>query len=212
MKCRMNLACTVAVLLLSACPVLGYINLPNPVWPPQPGPFYPGPGYPIPGYPALPKNYFPTQLVVSTGSPLTKLLWCADDSWAKPPQPPGGITNPWTYPQPPVYPRTYYQPVPAPEAKPPQPPGGITNPWTYQPPVYPWPYPSPYQPVPAPDPDDKRVKEHLIRVEAELGANAFPSVEKALTVLRAARTNSLKARATPSWHRPPIKWTRRRSP
>ncbi len=37
--------------------------------------------------PALPKNYFPTQLVVSTGSPLTKLLWCADDSWAKPPLP-----------------------------------------------------------------------------------------------------------------------------
>ena len=32
---------------------------------------------------ALPKNYIATQLVVSTGPPLTKLLWCADNSWAK---------------------------------------------------------------------------------------------------------------------------------
>ena len=35
----------------------------------------------LPG--ALPKNYTATQLVVSTGPPLTKLLWCADYSWAK---------------------------------------------------------------------------------------------------------------------------------
>ena len=33
---------------------------------------------------ALSKNYIATQLVVSTGPPLTKLLWCADYSWAKP--------------------------------------------------------------------------------------------------------------------------------
>ena len=124
MKCRMNLACAVAVLLLAAWPALGRVR-PNPRL--------------IFLKPALPNNYFPTQLVVSTGSPLTKLLWCADDSWAK----------------------------------------------TYQ-----TGYPSLYQPFPAPAPDDKRVKEQLIRVEAELGANAFPSVEKALTVLR-ARKNEL---------------------
>ncbi len=143
MKCRMNLACAVAVLLLSAWPALGRVR-------PTPRLIF-----------ALPNNYFPTQLVVSTGSPLTKLLWCADDSWAK----------------------------------------------TYQ-----LLYPYLYQPVPAPAPEDKLVKEHLIRVEAELGANAFPSVEKAMTVLRAARTNSLTARATPWWLRPPKKRTRRRSP
>ncbi len=33
---------------------------------------------------ALPKNYIATQLAVSTGHPLTKLLWCADYSWGKP--------------------------------------------------------------------------------------------------------------------------------
>ena len=32
----------------------------------------------------LPKNYIATQLVVSTGHPLTNLLWCADYFWAKP--------------------------------------------------------------------------------------------------------------------------------
>ncbi len=32
---------------------------------------------------ALPKNYIATQLVVSTDHPLTRLLWCADYSWAK---------------------------------------------------------------------------------------------------------------------------------
>ena len=125
MKCRMNLVCAVAVLLLAACPVLGMIKLP---YYPIPG----SPGYPNPGYPP-------------------------------------------TYPFPPGYP--------------------VMS-----------------QPVPAPDPDDKRVKEQLIRVEAELWANAFPSVEKALTVLRAARTNSSTARATPWWLRPPKKRTRRPSP
>ena len=34
---------------------------------------------------ALLKDYIATQLAVSTGPPLTKLLWCADYSWAKPP-------------------------------------------------------------------------------------------------------------------------------
>ena len=111
MKCRMNLVCAVAVLLLAACPVLGMIQLP----------FGPYPGYPIPGSP----GYYPN-----------------------PAYPPG-------FQYPPSYPNPY----------------GPPNPLIAQ-------------PVPTPDPDDKRVKEQLIRVEAELWANAFPSVEKALTVLR----------------------------
>lgn len=44
--------------------------------------------------------------------------------------------------------------------------------------------PPPTHPVGIPDPDDRRIKEHLVRVEAELRANTFASLEKAMKVLQ----------------------------